>query len=388
MASGKFRPSEGDLIRVRCVQRESEFLDLKDKWRGLLAKAYDPNTFVSWEWLCSWWQAYAMPYKLQLLLAEKGNELLGIAPLMIGSERRFGLPYRSLRFVGDLTTETDHMHFLLHADYRQETLSALLTAMDTLPWQLSFLNQMPESSESTRQVLQWAEERGYSVTDLPSPCPRRRIPESFEALIASMPPRFRTGIRSTRRKLGEKYQVEFGLHNNIEQMPEALEALYANHASRWNAKGQHGAFATPAKRKFYTLLSQRLLENGSLRFYFLKLNGKIVAQEYCFAHNGSVFLLQEGFDYSYSKENIGNALRSMVLERLIDEKAYVYDFLAGTGRHKQTWSDEILNDRRIEISRRGLYSKALHQAPLVLEALKDKVRPWLKAKPQTTEAGE
>ncbi len=340
-------------IDIRIVTDEQGFIDLAAAWSDLFERAADANTFLSHEWLCSWWRAYRPNAQLRILVASEAGHLVGIAPMMLASEARLGVPARVLRFIGDGTHETDHMNLLVDRVHAGAALSALLHATVSLDWNVAQFNQMPEASELTRAVRLFAEARWRTRVEA-VPCPRCILPASYEALLASLPPRMRTSIRSTRRRLSQKYRVDFGMHESPDELDPALQALYSNHASRWQAIGQPGVFVDPRKRTFYSLLTPALLARGALRFYYLKLDGRIVAQEYCFAHEGTVMLLQEGFDYALAPENVGNALRAMVFERLISEGALVYDFLAGVSRHKRTWSNDTSNDLRIECDRGAL----------------------------------
>ena len=194
--------------------------------------------------------------------------------------------------------------------------------------------------------------------------------------MATLPSRFRTNIRATRRKLSDAHEVQFGLHQDSSEFDSALETLYANHESRWKAKGQGGVFADARRRSFYSLLTKNLHADDALRFFYLKLDGRIVAQEYCFAYGRTVFLLQEGFDYSLAPLNIGNALRSYVFEYLIAQGYEAYDFLAGMSRHKQTWSDSALNDITFEVCRPSLSGHLAHRLPGTIDALKNWLRPF------------
>jgi CelD/BcsL family acetyltransferase involved in cellulose biosynthesis len=242
-----------------------------------------------------------------------------------------------------------------------------------MAWDVAEFNQVPEDGWPTGKLIAFAKDRWW-CDQISVPCPRTLLPDTFEQLLTQLPPRFRTAIRSARRRLQQQYSVDFGLHDNSSDLPDALDALYANHASRWRAKGMPGVFADEQKRRFYEVLASRLLERGWLRFFYLSLDGRRVAQEFCFEYKGVVMLLQEGFDYSLARENIGNALRSMVFEYLIERKVYVYDFLAGESRHKRTWCNGVLNDLRITCVRKGSYGYALRTLPRLCDSVKSSLR--------------
>lgn len=354
---------------------------LAPEWERLLEQSLDANTFLSPAWLLSWWQAYAPEARLQAIVARRAGELVGLAPMMSVRERCHGLPLECLRFLGDGTFESDHQGFVTVAEDARQVQQTLLEQLRLLPWHTAVLANVPESSLLAGSVRDWCAQNRYLVAETSTPCPRRRIPESYDALLASLPSRFRTSIRSTRRKLEVAHDVEFGLHGDPAEFDSALQSLFDNHESRWRAKGQGGVFRNPRRREFYRTLTRRLHDRGALRFFYLRLDGRIVAQEYCFAHGRTVYLLQEGFDFALAASNIGNALRSHVFEYLIDHGYEAYDFLAGTSRHKRNWSDAEPADVTFRIARRSLRGRWAHFAPLAvaraketLQSLRDRLR--------------
>jgi len=362
-------------LRLESVEDASGFVRLRPQWSQLIGRAAHASTFLTPEWLLSWWEAYQPPAQLQILAAFRDDELVGVAPLMVMREKRLGMPLHCLRFIGDGSSETDHMDFVLRADLANPVRSALLEAMEALPWDLAVFSNVPEQSESLRHLRDWARQRDYRTEEIAAACPVRSLPESYEALLASMPARFRTSVRSTRRKLAAEHRLEFGLHEDPAGFPQALDTLFVNHESRWRASGKSGVFVDERRREFYKRLTPRLHALGALRFFFLRLDERIVAQEYCFAHDGVVYLLQEGFDFDLARKNIGNALRAQVFEYLISHRYRAYDFLAGVSRHKLNWADSAPNDVTLTIARRSLRGWFGFQGPRAVESLKDKLRP-------------
>lgn len=362
-------------IRIQTVSDTAGFAALHPQWSRLVERAANASTFLTPEWLLSWWEAYQPDARLQILAAWREDELIGVAPLMIMREKRLGMPVHCLRFVGDGSSETDHTDFVLRVEEADPVRSALLEAMDALPWDLTVLSNVPEQSASLPQFMNWARQRGYRFEERSAACPMRNLPDTYEALLASMPARFRTSVRSTRRKLAAEHRLEFGLHEDPAGFPEALNTLFVNHESRWRARGQSGVFVNEKRRDFYQRLTPRLHALGALRFFFLRLDDRIAAQEYCFAHDGVVYLLQEGFDFDLARKNIGNALRAHVFEYLIAHRYRTYDFLAGVSRHKLNWADSTPNDVTLTIARKSLRGWLGFQGPRTVEFVKDRLRP-------------
>jgi CelD/BcsL family acetyltransferase involved in cellulose biosynthesis len=348
---------------------------LAPQWSELLAHDPDASTFVSPAWILSWWEGYRPDARLCAIAAHEGSRLAGLAPLMRRRETRVGVAMHHLRFIGDGTFEADHLIFPVAGPGAAATLHALLDATLRLPWDVAVLSNVPESSGLAATLPAWAAHHRLLLDAVRAPCPARALPDSFDALLASLPSRFRTAVRSTRRKLAAAHTVEFGLHQDPDGFDAALHTLFENHESRWRAKQQSGVFVDPRRREFYRRLTRALHAAGALRFFYLKLDGRIVAQEYCFAHGRTVYLLQEGFDYALARENVGNALRSHVFEHLIEQRYATYDFLAGVSRHKQNWSDAAPCDVTFVLCRPTLKGRIAHYGPRLAEAIKRPLRP-------------
>lgn len=372
------------MLRSLIVADDQQFEALRPQWDDLLARCADANVFLSHEWLHSWWTSYRPLARLRILVLDEGGRCVAIAPMMLCRERRFGLPVRVLRFIGDGTWETDHMSFLLDEERRDAMCRRLFEQIEALPWDVAEFNQMPATSPTTDSLVAFAQSR-WRVDVSTHPCPRIHLPASYSELLAALPSRFRTALRSSRRRLEESHRIEFGLHVEPDGLPAALDTLFENHAGRWHAKGSGGVFVDARRRDFYSVLSGRLLSRGWLRFYHLKVDGRVVAQQYCFGLDRTTMLLQEGFDITLAKENIGNALRGFVLEHLIKEGGGVYDFLAGQSRHKSNWANDNLDDLRIGCTRRTLYGRMIgaladmsERAKRILRPLRDRLHVRLK----------
>lgn len=376
------------LLRVRIVDAPVEFERLHDAWADLHRDSPAFNVFTSHEWLHAWWSAYRPAAQLAIVLIEENDRLIALAPMMIERRRR-GISTRVLRFIGDGTSETDHIDFLIRRGADPSTLLRLLDALTSLDWDIAEFNGVPETSPNVAALRQWIARNNWHAAEAPIPCPMRRLPATFDALLASLPSRLRTSIRAARRKLTQCHRFEFGRHERGDELDAALAALFANHTSRWQGKGGTGVFGDARKRDFYSQLTPRLLARGWLRFFYLRLDDRIVAQQYCFAVDGTVMLLQEGFDFAFAKDNVGNALRASVFEHLIADGAQYYDFLAGTSRHKASWSDQVVHDIALACARRSWRGFVFFAVPQAWLRAKDRLRPlrdWLRAAVRTSNA--
>jgi CelD/BcsL family acetyltransferase involved in cellulose biosynthesis len=357
-------------IVVSTVTTDSGFEALRPEWTGLLGRTPGANPFLSHEWLFSWWKSYRPQARLMILLARRGADLVGIAPLMLQHTRLMALPLRTVRFVGDGTWETDHMNVLVDSTCQQAVLLAFCRQLDTVGWDVLELNQLPQQSPVTSDLLSLIGCRWPVVRIEEVACPFALLPDTADDVMKRLPSRMRSSLRASQRRLATDHTLCFGEHGQEGNLADGLAALYGNHASRWEAKGQDGVFVDSRKRELYERVSRLFLERGWLRFYYLRLDDKVVAQQFCFEYGNRVMLLQEGFDFALAKENVGNLLRLMVFEHLAAQGGKIYDFLAGTSRHKATWSTGTDVDLRVLCVKRSLRGHLYRRARAVMSYLR------------------
>ena len=168
----------------------------------------------------------ALPGSSRSWLAERAGVLLGIAPMMILREGGVERALRRLRFVGDGTSETDHMNFIVAAEERVECSRRFLRrSIDCHgTWPIS------ARCRRTLRILcscwNMPARRGWLLDHMAVPCPRRQLPATYDDLLRSLPGRLRTSIRSARRELEARHRVEFGqVRLKEELLPRARRPL-------------------------------------------------------------------------------------------------------------------------------------------------------------------
>ncbi len=355
-------------IQLKLLTTVSEFGEMKEDWNKLIEQSTFANIFMSFEWMYAWWCTYHPDAQLRIVVIQDGQgKTIGIAPLMLTSFKRFGLEYKRLNMIGDGTHETNHVGFLLYNQKADEVIEKIFFAIHKkIEWDVINLNRLWKSNLIEKQIFAWAGKNLLFVKQKNTEYVFANLPDTFDEFLSNLQPRFRTKLRSTRKRLLEKFRVEFGVHTP-DTLSEALQILFKNHSSRWHAVGEKGAFANFRRRAFYDVLTEKFCERGWLLFFYLKLDEKTIAQQYCFEYNNIVYQLQEGFDYKYAEYNVGNILRSYIIEYCIKNKKVAYDMLAYTSRNKLQWGNHVKRDLSIRILKRGLKNSVLLKSESLFE---------------------
>ena len=336
--AGVTHQSATHALEMACIEDVDGLRALREEWNALHAICREATPFNSWEWLCSWWQAYGEARPLRVLAWRLDGALVGIAPLYVARETgAFGLTVTVLRMVGDGSADSDYLGFLVRDDLSARLLdrfAAWLAAEQQC--HALVLRDVPETSAWLAGLLAAAGKYGLLLRKEYGRCAAIPLPGAFEELLLSLRPRFRTKVRSLLKRLAES-ELTFESAVGAEDLKRRLRSLFELHQARWRSTGRVGVFEGKAKRRFYALFAARFARKGWLRLYSLRRGDTYVAHQLCFSANGTTYLLQEGFDVSNPASSYGQTLRASVLRHLIEQRQRCYDFLGGYSRHKEDW---------------------------------------------------
>src|SRR5215471_19180433 len=78
-------------LRVETVSGYTQFLALKPVWNRLVNAAGIQHPFLEHDWVSAWWDSFGGDSQLHIVLVWAGDELIGIAPLILSRVRWFGI---------------------------------------------------------------------------------------------------------------------------------------------------------------------------------------------------------------------------------------------------------------------------------------------------------
>src|ERR1039458_4171160 len=86
-------------LRVEVISDFDSLVSAQPAWDRLVDLAGIDHPFLGHDWILSWWESFGAGRKLNILLVKDGEDLVGIAPLMVSRQRMYGVPLRELGFI-------------------------------------------------------------------------------------------------------------------------------------------------------------------------------------------------------------------------------------------------------------------------------------------------
>lgn len=308
----------------------------EELWRRLPAR----SPFQSPAWLLAWWRQFGTERPVLALLRDDAR-LVALFPayVLIENDCRKLLPMG----IGI----TDYLDALVAPEAPRDAATRLVAiALDAahdvascdlidLPPDAALREAAPPSG--------WRIEAAESIS-----CPVLRLPQPGAELHHTIPARMHRKLRMSRHRADRigGWITEIADERTISG---ALDALMELHGERWTSRGEPGVLADPRVVRFHRDAGRKLLANGTLRLYTLRLGGTIAAA--CMtllAPPARLLLYLSGFDAAHAFESPGTIVLGAIIEDAIRAGLREVHFLRGREDYKYAWgaTDRMNSVRR------------------------------------------
>lgn len=333
-----------DIERLTTLEQLRE---VGESWDCLTIRISACSFFLSWVWMSTWWNNLRNDQELWLLTAkDRAGKLAGIAPLM-RSRHRFGpMILRRLSFIGSGIAAPVHLDILAVEEERGELTAAFLQYLKShdQEWDILELRALREVSPLKAQILaaegRWLERE-------PAKCSFVTLPASWESFQNEyLNRKLRKTIRYYERRLEKDFpgRVVFQILTTESELNQAVDFLLRNSRRVFSQAEEASAFVNEDYCIFYRDLVLRSFRSGFLRFYQLKVDGRIIAVQHCFCFKHLFYGYQTAYDPDWGKYSPGQQLLAHVFQEAIKEKAREIDMSHGETDYKARWASDARID--------------------------------------------
>ena len=318
------RPPPGRLPRgpivVRCVERLDALAPHREAWDELALAAPQGLPMLSHAWVSAFLlHRVAAPATWRVLLAFRGDELVGVLPLVRTPHEQLGGNRPRLRLPRDLHTRSGDA--VLAAGVEHEALSAMIAEARRLEPRL-FSIDFSGVREGSPTIAALAAGTA-KVTALDAPDERGSyvaVAGTMDEFRATLGDNFRRNLK----KAGNRFEREPGAGVRLLSGPSAHPALLddflALEAAGWKGAEGTAIAADPSLVAFYRTLVSNLAAKGWLEWHFLDIGGKPAAAHLAVRFGRALVLLKIAYDESHSRLGPGNLLFERVLLHAFEGK--------------------------------------------------------------------
>ncbi|MDX6510812.1 MAG: hypothetical protein QOE36_316 [Gaiellaceae bacterium] len=315
------------------VEAHDAVAPLEREW-GELADRVSARPFFRAGWIDAWWRAFGKG-RLQILAAREGDRLVGVLPLAVHA--------------GTVAAPTNwHTpEFAILGEDAAARAALAEAALQGTKRSLS-LGFIPPEGGGLEEARTAAERAGYRILERPlTASPFVPVSGSFEDyLAASVAPKVVKEVRRRRRKLEQLGTVELAVEDGSERLDDLLTEGFAVEGSGWKDEQGTAIRSRPETQRFYTDVARWAAAAGTLRLFFLRLDGRPVAFVFGLEAAGSLYDLKGGYDLEFRTFGPGQMVAYELISYAFAHGLESFEFLGTAEPFKLEWTQE-LRERRL-----------------------------------------
>ena len=296
-----------------------------DAWDALHAESRLRSPFLAWTWQSEWVAVFGDGRRIEVRRVVDGTgRLLGLLPLVETAPGRWLL-------VGGADV-SDYLDLIAVRDREDDAWATLLgaRAADHAVWEL---HAVPATSVTVTGLPALAAAAGLTVsTQLEERCPILALPESWDALLASLSGKHRHELtRKLRRFEREAPEGRVSWESTPAGIESRLDDFLRLHRLSREGKAK---FMDARMERFFRRVVPALAARGGARLAFLDLPDGPIASFVTLEWDGTVGLYNSGFHPPHAALSPGLVLLAGVIRDAIERGRRRFDFLRGEERYK------------------------------------------------------
>ena len=326
---------------IEALTSIEQLQSIEKLWIDLWQRDVSATPFQSPHWVLPWFRHFGSGEVLALA-ARENERLDALAPMIILRDEDD--PSESLgMLIG--TGNTDYLDVLATPGAAVDQIVEQLGSADCAMWDLQQLR-----ASSPLLAAPPPPNCDDEIEDHDA-CLILSIDGAGDELQNITSTHFRKKLRYYRRLLEREgtLAIETPAAGTLDDL---MTALFELHAARWKVKGLPGMLAADVDQSFHREVARCMLGAGALRMYAIRLNERIVAVFYGFAHHDTDYYYLSGYDPPLDKMSPGTIIVAHAIEQSVRSGAKTFDFLRGAEDYKYAWGAKDRVNKRRRLTRR------------------------------------
>lgn len=305
----------------------------------------DPQYPLKWDclfvlphWLKVWWQEFGADSSLYLHSVRQGDDLIGIAPLLVNDETAF--------FIGSPNV-CDYLDFVVTPGREQDFFDSLLDNLDQQGITRLDLRTLRPDSTVKNYLGDAALDRGCEVSFHPDGVSfELDLPSTWEEYLQILKGKHRHETRRKLRRLHEAADINYRVFDEIDEVKGIMGTFLELFRE---SREDKTVFMTTGMESFFNSLALAMAEIKVLRLCILELDAQPAATVLCFDYNGTLYLYNSGYDPRFSSLSVGLLCKILNIKDSIQRGIKRYDFLKGEETYKYRLGGQEVPLSRCEI---------------------------------------
>ncbi|MHB8346120.1 MAG: GNAT family N-acetyltransferase [Acidiferrobacterales bacterium] len=347
-------------------------------WNEAVEASGFDSIFLTHEWAYAWAKNFAQTDALNIVIAREGNRICGIMPLLRERRRVGPLTLTVLRSMTNL--QSYKYGFVLPQNRGQEVFESMLRLLPGIcDWDLMELDYVPDDAQVVTFSRQMGGKKLCGARDeIHMESPYVAIEGAWEEYLDARNKKVRKNWDYFERRLQKEGSIDLIEIADGQGLDQAVLEAFEIEKSSWKGDAGTAIGASPAEATFYLELARAMSQRQNFRLFFLVLDGKKIAFDYCLPYKQSFNVLKTGYDPVFAKNSPGRVLRKSVLRSLYQNGSYsIYDLLGARDTWKEEWTQSVRTLVRLRLYNRKPVALVRYAAGCAT----DQTKQWLRRHP-------
>ena len=274
-------------------------------------------------WLDSWWSYFGEDSQAHLCVVKQGDEVIGIAPLVIAGD--------TARLISD-SDLIDYSDFIVAPSREIEFFSILFDHLRHEGVRRLHTGRVRADSTAFSCLNGYSTPLGCDVSCNPADVLYETdLADTWEGYLGILSAKERHETRRKLRRLESAGRVGLRVIEDRKDVLQAMDTFISLFRSNRTEKAQ---FMAGDVESFFRSLAVDMADAGLLMLFFLDLNDRPVATTMCFDYRSTVYLYNNGYDRHFGHLSVGLLSKVLSIQESIKRGRTKYNFLRGSEAYK------------------------------------------------------
>ena len=353
--------------------------ELESVWDQLLAASPDHTPWQGFAFLTSWWKHLGGGMSLRVFVVERAGEPCLVLPMQIS--RLPGAPGLSQRVIEPVSMIADvNRPRLALGRFDQQAYHCAFDAIwqRQSEWHALAIDEKPWEDQEIALLKAYAQRRGAVFRQrFAHMVPYLNLKQSWPDFLNTKSQKFRKNLKTARKKLEQRGQVELRHYRGLEGVQEGFAAFLHIHERSWKKDKQIEQSKSPEYNAFFKEWLLDMATRDQATVLVLHCGKDPVAATIALTEGDVYYSAQIVHDNRYAACSPGTLLESLELEHLMGEGRYArYEFLGSFLNNKMRWAQEATSTALVEVIQPSLRALAIDAYDATFEPY---IRPQVKA---------
>jgi len=353
-------------MNTRIITTEQELLAVKDDWDNLVQS--NPETdmpFFSWDWFYHSWIHFGKPagQELFVVVVYEGDKLIGILPLVLGTQKLRGIACRILCFCNSGMMPRNNAFYNPQYD-RDTTFNVIMRRIfeQSKRWDMIRLGNIPETA-AFHAFLLGKHDIPYTMIQTKGLIsPYIELSGSMENYLKTLDKKVRYNIKRY-VKLFEsnpsKPVIRF--FQKPEEITQALSAGLEVRRNSWKGLSDNTRFFA-----FWNAILPELCKKKEALLLAVFLNDRPIGVCYRLCRKGIYYGFGTDYHRDYKKDSPGTLMFYYFLQYITENGGTGFDFCGGDYDYKTQYTSLVHAHSTFQIFHTGWKSRLIYWVKTVL----------------------